>query len=333
MRPMHTLPGTDAPAHAVGMDPDPLAVLAPVLRQLVALGEEGTLTDAAAAAGVPQPTLSRAVRRWEAALGVPLLRRTGRTVVLTAAGEVLAAAAQEATATLDRAVRAVQEQSGVEHGRVGFAFLPTMGPDVVPRLLRRFRTEHPGVHVALRQGSPAQNLAALAAGEVDLVLTAPAPAPDPARTVWPVGSQPVALAVARDHPLAGRAEVTVAEVVAGPVVGMARGFGMRTITDALCAGVGTVPEPVFEAQDLETLTGLVAAGLGVALVPVVAARDGGPRPSGERDDVVLVPVVGRPRREVVLVAPAGPVRSAAVSAFVATALAAWRAAPEAWGGL
>ncbi|GAB2929487.1 LysR family transcriptional regulator [Rhodococcus aerolatus] len=294
---------------------DPVAVLAPVLAQLTALADDEHLTRAAASAGVPQPTLSRAVVRWEAALGVPLLLRRGRGVVLTPHGRVLAEAAREARTVLERAVRAVREDAGVEHGRVRFAFLPTMGPDVVPRLLQTFRRGHPGVAVALQQGSPAANLAALLAGEVDLVLTAPAPPADAGLQTWHLGSQPVALAVAPEHRLAGRDEVAVGEVAQETLVGMARGFGMRTITDALCAAAGWTPELAFEAQDLDTLLGLVAVGLGVALVPVVPARDG-----GRRRDVVLVPLVGRPRREIVLVALPGRVRTAAVAAFVEAAL-------------
>lgn len=298
--------------HGVPAPEDPVAALAPVLRQLAVLAEEGHVTRAAAVLGTPQPTLSRAVARWEAALGVALVARRGRGIVLTPAGTALAGAAREAAAVLERAVRAVREDAGVEHGRVGFAFLQTMGPDVVPRLLRSFRAAHPGVRVSLRQGSPAANLAALRAGEVDLVLTAPPPEPDPALVVWPLDSQPVVLAVARDHPLAGRAEVGIAEVLAEPVVGMARGFGMRTITDGLCAAAGLAPpELEFEASDLDTLTGLVAVGLGIAVVPLV--------PGAGTAEVVTVPLRGRPRRELVLVGMADPAPSAAVGAFVATA--------------
>ena len=291
--------------------PDPVAALAPVLRQLTVLAEEGHVTRAAAELGVPQSTLSRAIARWERDLGVSLVARRGRGIELTRHGALLAAAAREAAGVLDHAARTVREEAGLEHGRVAFAFLPTMGPDVVPRLLRTFRAEHPGVRVVLRQGSPADNLAALRAGEVDLVLTAPSPAADRAVTVWPLDSQPVVLAVPPDHPFAARSEVTVSDIVAETMVGMARGFGMRTITDELCAAVGHTPQLAFEASDLATLVGLVAVGLGVALVPLVP---------GATDDVVTVPIRGRPRRELVLVGLADRSRTAAVAAFVTAAL-------------
>lgn len=303
----------DAWVHDCGVTatPDPVAALAPVLRQLTALAEEAHVTRAAAQLGVPQSTLSRAIARWERDLGVSLVTRRGRGIELTRHGALLAAAAREAAGVLDHAARTVREEAGLDHGRVAFAFLPTMGPDVVPRLLRTFRAGHPGVRVELRQGSPADNLAALLAGEVDLVLTAPSPAADHAFTVWPLDSQPVVLAVARDHPLAARYEVGIADVVTETMVGMARGFGMRTITDELCATVGHTPQLAFEASDLATLVGLVAVGLGVALVPLVP---------GATDDVVTVALRGRPHRELVLVGLADRSRTAAVEAFVAAAL-------------
>ena len=77
------------------------------------------------------------------------------------------------------------------------------------------------------------------------------------------------LAVATDHPLAGRWDATLAEVATEPFV-MRRGpSDMRTQTVELCRVAGFEPEVAYEADDLPTVRGLVAAGLGVAVVPAM----------------------------------------------------------------
>ena len=77
------------------------------------------------------------------------------------------------------------------------------------------------------------------------------------------------LAVATDHPLAGRRDVSLTEVAGEPFVMRRAPSGMRTQTLELCQAAGFDPEVAFEADDLPTVRGLVAAGLGVAVVPAM----------------------------------------------------------------
>lgn len=106
----------------------------------------------------------------------------------------------------------------------------------------------------------------LAAGTADLILTSPHPA-DPALTWAPLITEPLLLAVPRDHRLAGRKRVRLAEVAGDPWVGLRAGYGLRTTTDELCRRAGFTPRLAFAGEDVVTLRGLVAAGLGVALLP------------------------------------------------------------------
>ena len=77
------------------------------------------------------------------------------------------------------------------------------------------------------------------------------------------------LAVAPQHPLAGRDSVALAEVADEPFVVRTAPSMMRTQTLALCAAAGFEPELAYEAEDLPTVRGLVAAGLGVGVVPAM----------------------------------------------------------------
>ncbi|MFG2818951.1 LysR family transcriptional regulator [Kitasatospora sp. NPDC048365] len=240
--------------------------LAPLLAEFAAVARLEHVTQAAQLLGMPQPTLSRAVARLEAELGVDLLARQGRTVRLTRAGRLLLGSVERALAELERGADAARAEADPAAGRVAFGFLHTMGTDAVPALLRGFRSEHPRVRFQLVQDYVAAMLERLRAGELDLCLVSPVPdAPD--LVARPLDEQRLHLVVPADHRLAGRRRIRLAEVAQEPWVAVEEGYGLRVITDGFCAEAGFVPRIAFEGEEAETLRGLVAAGLGVALLP------------------------------------------------------------------
>ncbi len=143
----------------------------------------------------------------------------------------------------------------------------------MPGLLREFRAEHPGVRFQLVQSYGEALLERLRAGELDLCLVSPLPdAPD--LVVRRLDEQRLHLVVPEGHRLAARKRVRIAEAADDWFVTLEPGYGLRGITDALCAEAGFTPKVAFEGEEAETLRGLVAAGLGVALLPPPAV----PRP-------------------------------------------------------
>ncbi|WP_380278924.1 LysR substrate-binding domain-containing protein [Kitasatospora purpeofusca] len=245
----------------------PAVQLAPLLAQFAAVARLEHVTQAASLLAMPQPTLSRAVARLEAELGVDLLARQGRTVRLTRAGRLLLASVERALAEVERGVEAVRAEADPATGRVAFGFLHTMGTDAVPALLRDFRAAYPLVRFQLVQDYVGAMLDRLRAGELDLCLVAPVPDDDPVLVARRLDEQRLHLVVPADHRLAGRRRIRLAEVAEEPFVGLEPGYGMRAITDGFCAQAGFVPRLAFEGEETETLRGLVAAGLGVALLP------------------------------------------------------------------
>lgn len=252
----------DAPA---GRE-NPVTALVPKLVQFAAVAKAEHVTRAAEALGVPQPTLSRGLARLEAELGVPLLARTGRGVRLTRQGRTLLAAVEPVLDQLEQACDAILGDASATRGKVAFGFLHTMGAEAVPGLLRDFRADHPGIRFSLVQDSAGAMLARMRAGELDLCLTSPVP-DDPDLAVRGLDEQRLYLVVPADHRLAGRKRVRLDEAADETFVCMEPGYGLRRITDALCAEAGFTPRAAFEGEEAETLRGLVAAGLGVALLP------------------------------------------------------------------
>ncbi|WP_424212136.1 LysR family transcriptional regulator [Streptomyces sp. BI20] len=249
-------------------------LLAPRLAWFAAAARHEHVTRAAHELGIPQSTLSRALVRLEQDLGVALFARRGRTVALTTAGHSFLAATEKALAEIGRAVDTVQQDTDRSTGKVAFGFLHTLGSETVPALIRAFRADHPGIRFALVQNYGEAMLERLRAGELDLCLTSPVPdAPD--LSTRRLDEQRLRLVVPEDHRLAGRKRIRLAEAAGETFVTLEPGYGLRRITDDLCAEAGFTPKVAFEGEEAETLRGLVAAGLGVALLPPPAvARPG-----------------------------------------------------------
>ncbi|MGP9019004.1 LysR family transcriptional regulator [Streptomyces sp. BR1] len=253
---------------------DIVTVLAPRLAYFAGVARHEHVTRAAHELGVPQSTLSRAMVRLEEDLGVALFARKGRTVSLTPAGRTFLGSAERALAEVGRAADSVRADADPATGKVAFGFLHTMGSETVPGLIRAFRVDHPRVRFTLVQNYGEAMIERLRAGELDLCLTSPVPdAPD--LVARRLDEQRLRLVVPDDHRLAARKRVRLAEAAEETFVTLEPGYGLRRITDDLCAEAGFTPKVAFEGEEAETLRGLVAAGLGVALLPPPAvARPG-----------------------------------------------------------
>jgi DNA-binding transcriptional LysR family regulator len=279
--------------------------IAPRLAMLRALAQEGNVTKAAARLGVPQPTVSRWLAALGSELGAPVVVKDGRGVRLTRAGALLAAASADAMAALESGTRRVIEETDPTRGRVVLGFLHMLGRSLVPELVRAFRAHHPHIRFGLVQASRAEIMARLWSGEVDLAFFGPPP--DEPSLAWaPVRRQEIKLVLPSTHRLAERTKVRILELADEDFVGLEHGFGMRQLTDDLCATAGFTPRMAFEGQESDTVRGLVAAGLGVAILPEAEF----PTPG-----LVEIPLAPKASRLLALAWPAHDQLAPAVRAF------------------
>ncbi|MFJ8820284.1 LysR family transcriptional regulator [Streptomyces sp. NPDC102467] len=248
-------------------------LLAPRLAYFAGVARTEHVTRAAHEMQVPQSTLSRAMVRLEHDLGVDLFARHGRTVSLTPAGRTFLTSVERALGEVEKAAESVRADADPESGKVAFGFLHTMGTETVPGLIRAFRADHPRIRFSLVQNYGEAMLERLRAGELDLCLTSPVP-DAPGLVARRLDEQRLRLVVPEDHRLAARKRIRLAETADESFVTLEPGYGLRRITDDLCAEAGFTPRIAFEGEEAETLRGLVAAGLGVALLPPPAV----PRP-------------------------------------------------------
>src|SRR5580700_10595291 len=131
------------------------------LAYFLAIVDEGGLTKAARAQHIAQPSLSQSLGALERELGARLFDRAGRGLRLTAAGHALIGPARQALRSMQEVRSAVGEVSALLAGTLEIAALPTLAVDPLADLLGRFRVEHPGVAVSMREAESAAGMSAL----------------------------------------------------------------------------------------------------------------------------------------------------------------------------
>jgi len=242
------------------------------LRQLeyfAAVARHRHFTRAAEESYVTQSALSQQVRRLEEELGLLLLRRTPHGVELTPAGEELAARAEAILATVAEARAAMDGHAGVERGVARIAATAADAPRL-PEALAAFHRSHPGIQIALRQGSAAEAVDLLRRGAVDVAvaglrdeharagsgLDATALADEPLRVIGAV-----------DEPLLERGSLAIEDLRGAPLILAERQTALRDVVVAACVEAGFSPVPLFEVGDPAAVRFLAHAGLGVAAVP------------------------------------------------------------------
>jgi DNA-binding transcriptional LysR family regulator len=140
------------------------------LRHLTLIAAHGSFTEAARHAALSQPALSASIARLEAHMGARLFHRGAGGTRLTAAGETLLPRARAALAAVEDGRRAVAEIAGLRAGEVRLGGGATVCTFFLPPVLARFRREHPGIVLKLREAIAGEVLPAIEAGELDLGL-------------------------------------------------------------------------------------------------------------------------------------------------------------------
>jgi DNA-binding transcriptional LysR family regulator len=249
------------------------------LKYFVAIAEEGGFRRAAARLHITQPPLSLQIRALEKDLGVRLFERGGHTTTLTAAG---AALLRRARAILQSLGDAQQETRRIGRGEAGRLVISIMSAALLGRLppiLDTFRQTAPHVDVAIDQRPPKDQVAAIAAGEVDIGLLALSRKARLEHSGVKLASEPLwqeelAVAVPWDHPLAGKAEVSLSALAGERFISITESpeIGFHQQVMRLCMKAGFVPVVRHQAHQLPVALTLIAAGYGVGLVPACMAE-------------------------------------------------------------
>ncbi len=249
----------------------------PELRQLryfLAVAEELHFGRAAQRLHMTQPPLSQAIQALEQTLGATLFIRSTRQISLTAAGNALIPEAQKLLQQAQYLPELMQGYAAGTLGQLSLAFVSIADYSVLPPLLRQYRTQSPGIRIALREATTDVQLQALEAGEIDAGFLIP-PLPEHLQTDLHYRKiLNEALILAAPDQLLPPGPVQLAQCAGQEIILFPRRIA-PALHDAILscfAQAGLTPVIGQEAIQMQTIVGLVSAGMGIALVPQSVAN-------------------------------------------------------------
>ncbi|MET9849010.1 LysR substrate-binding domain-containing protein [Streptomyces ossamyceticus] len=240
------------------------------LRAFAAVAEHLHFRDAATAIGMSQPALSGAVSALEETLGVTLVERTTRKVLLSPAGERLAVRARAVLAEVAALMEEAEAVRAPFTGALRLGVIPTVAPYLLPTVLNLVHERYPDLDLQVHEEQTANLLDGLTTGRLDLLLLA-VPLGVPGVTELPLFDEDFVLVTPLGHELGGRQGIPREALRALNLLLLDEGHCLRDQALDICREAGRDDVPVTTtAAGLSTLVQLVAGGLGVTLLPRTA---------------------------------------------------------------
>ncbi|RYU14840.1 LysR substrate-binding domain-containing protein [Nocardioides iriomotensis] len=238
------------------------------IRYAVAVADELHFGRAAEHLLVAQPSLSRQIRDLERDLGVTLFDRTSRRVDLTAAGAAFVESARLALRAVDVSRTAALDAARGVQGQVTLGFVASAAIEILPGVVRRYRSARPAVRLSLREMTTEEQMAALHDGHVDVGLSRDLE-PSEGVEVTALLREPLLAVVPTGHPLQRRRTIEMSDLAGSDFVTLPRQRVPRAWDRLIILADSSGMRPTFvqEANQFSTLLALVAAEVGVAVVP------------------------------------------------------------------
>ncbi|HEV3355613.1 MAG TPA: LysR family transcriptional regulator [Pseudonocardiaceae bacterium] len=239
------------------------------LEVFVAVAEELSFTRAAQRLFAVQSSVSSAIRALETELHTTLFDRSTRRVALSPAGAAFLPEAKAALEAVERAKAVVQEATDGLRGSIRIGILASIDVLDLPGLLGAFHRRYPHVdiRVAVSMTGSTGHADDVRHGRLDVALLGLPPADLAGLRTIVLATRPFVALLPAGHPLAGRAELSLADLAEERFVDTLRGFGNRVVVDRAFDAIGVPRRIAVEVSDMTTVPEYVQAGLGVAVVP------------------------------------------------------------------
>lgn len=245
------------------------------LKYLVALDDHRHFGKAAEACFVSQPALSMQIKKLEETLGVTLLERTNKSVLLTETGIAITERARHILHQVEEMRDHAKLAKDPYSGELKIGIIPTLAPYLLPLIIPSLAKKFPKVSFYLIEEQTALLIEKLKIGKLDAALLA-LPVAETGFATSTLFEEEYLLAVPATHTLAKRKIIKQNDLHDQNILLLEEGHCMRTQTLALCHKMNASEPQNFRATSLETLRHMVAAGNGITLMPKLAyqANDG-----------------------------------------------------------
>ena len=260
------------------------------LRYLRAVVRTGSVTAAAEAEFVAQPSVSKQLRQLEREIGVALFHRVGRKVVPTDAAFALADCADR---VFDDIASTLAEVSGPDSsygGSLRMCATETISDNLLPPVLAELRRRYPRSHVRVEMLGTDDAIQRVLADDFDFAIVV-LPVADSRLEIVPLLTEDVLLALPPGHAWAGRDAVGVSEALSDPSLLLSMpGLGLRSMVDTAARNASMQLRANLEMRSQQAILSLVASGGGIGFAPRMSLE--------HRADVVSVRLEPAQSREV-----------------------------------
>jgi LysR family transcriptional regulator, low CO2-responsive transcriptional regulator len=238
------------------------------LKTLQTVARRGSISGAADELHLTQPAVSLQVSSLGDLVGAPMLRRVGRDVQLTAAGEIMARYANDILGMWTEAGEEIAALRGELGGTLRIGAITT-AEYLIPPLLVRFMQERQGVKLQFKVGNRDEIVRMLVSNEIDVAVMGRQPRE--IRTVaTPFAKHPMAFLASPAHALASHSDIRLEELRDANLLIRERGAGTRVAVEGLFRKSGVKLQGASELSSNEAIKQLVEAGLGVAFLSLHA---------------------------------------------------------------
>jgi DNA-binding transcriptional LysR family regulator len=252
------------------------------MRVLREVALRGSFSAAAEALSFTQSAVSQQIAALEREAGTTLVQRSARGVRLTEAGEAVVRHTDAIMARLAEVDAELEAIAGLRGGRLRMASFESAGSTLMPLAIAAFRERHPAVELSMSLSEPEDCVPQLRSGELDLAIvfeSAVTHADDGIDRVHLL-EDPMYLVLPRDHPLAHRRRVRLADLAGEAWIGGEPDCECSRLIARACSMAGYQPRIAFETDDYVAVQGFVAAGVGVSLIAELGLTT-------VRDDIVV----------------------------------------------
>ncbi|MES2532101.1 MAG: LysR substrate-binding domain-containing protein [Pseudomonadota bacterium] len=264
------------------------------LRVFLAAAQQRNFSRAGEAVGLTQPAVSRSILELESQLGLKLLDRTTREVVLTEAGQSLSVRLERVLDELDQTLLDVKNMASAHRGRVRVASSPTLSANLMPACIAACATQEPDIQLVLLDRIQQDVLDSVRGGEVDFgVVIEPSSTDDlHCETIL---QDPFVLVVPHDHALAQRQSVDWSTLDGEALVLLDHASGSRRLIDTALMVHGAHCEVVQQLGHPTTVFRMVEARIGISVMPALSV------PAEGIGRLASIPLLPRVQRDIMLV--------------------------------
>ncbi|MCP3774831.1 LysR family transcriptional regulator [Paenibacillus sp. MZ04-78.2] len=236
------------------------------LQYFAEVAKHKNFTKASQVLFVSQPSISKMIKTLEDELGVTLLDRSEREVVLTDAGKLVNEKALQVLQLLEELSSSVNELVQVQRGTVKMGIMPSISALLFPKIIAGFKEGYPGIEIQMVEYSAKQVETQMEQGNIDFGVTV---LPVNTRRYETVSllAEELVIIVSRQHWLAGRTSVNLAELKHEPFILFTEEFALHDVVRQACLQAGFKPEVAHMTSLWDFCCEMVASQLGISLIP------------------------------------------------------------------